>query len=532
MTLNGGDAQVNRKQRRAGEASQTDELAQIMATAQRLLEQNAIRPAENALRKALLLAPGHPDLLKELGRLHYLLGRAVSARGYIEQALAVRPNAETWLIMAQLLLAEGNLPKAIEAGDAALTLDQDNLAILLGAAEVFVTSANYDRAEITFRRILELEPGRFDALANMGSVFFSQGKFDRAARAFVAALVRQPHHAITHKNLAATQRALGNFPKALESYRTAIAMQPYLAEAHRDLGLLLLLLGSLEEGFTEYEWRWRASTIGAPLLPGLRWDGSPLGGRKILLHFEQGFGDTIQFLRYVPLVAARGARVSLCVQQPLVNLATSIDGVAEVVSAGGKLPHYDVYANLLSLPHIFRTTLREIPGQTPYLKVDTGRRAYWRGVLPGGQARRVGLVWAGNSDHENDRRRSIDKALLATLTARPDTLFYGLRPGEEVLQPMVNLGHLLTDFAETGAILENLDLLITVDTAAAHLAGALGRPVWLLLPYVPDWRWLLVRNDSPWYPTMRLFRQPAPGDWPSVIAAVDEALTQMPLPER
>jgi tetratricopeptide (TPR) repeat protein len=334
------------------------------------------------------------------------------------------------------------------------------------------------------------------------------------------------------RNLAASLRALGNYEEALAAYRQAIAIAPHFAEAHRDEGLLLLLLGRFGEGWTKYEWRWRASTVGAHPIKGPRWNGELLAGRTILLQAEQGVGDTLQFLRYGPLVAQRCGNVILQLPPSMARLCgDAISAAARVVSFDEALPAFDYHAPLLSLPRIFATTLDTVPARIPYLRAPPRCAEGWQREFADIGGMRVGIAWAGNPDHENDHNRSIPFGHLLPLFAGCQARFYSLQVGERSadLRAAADLGvadlsERLTDFGETAGAIEALDLVITVDTAVAHLAGALGKPVWLLLPSVPDWRWLLVREDSPWYPDMRLFRQVRRGDWAEVVARVAHEL--------
>jgi hypothetical protein len=263
------------------------------------------------------------------------------------------------------------------------------------------------------------------------------------------------------------------------------------------------------------------------------WDGGQLAGRTILLHAEQGFGDTLQFIRYLPLVQERGRQIVLECQPELRRLLQSNMPDMSIVSRGHALPPFDVQCPLMSLPRIFATDLTNIPPSVPHLEANADDIAVWRNRLAEHTApAKVGLVWAGNPDHANDRNRSVELASLAPLAEVPGVRFFSLQKGEAVSETnklttnmdLTDTAAELMDFADTAALIANLDLIITVDTAVAHLAGAMGRPVWTLLPFVPDWRWLLNREDSPWYPTMRLFRQPTIGDWEAVFRRVAEEL--------
>jgi glycosyl transferase family 9 (putative heptosyltransferase) len=290
--------------------------------------------------------------------------------------------------------------------------------------------------------------------------------------------------------------------------------------------LLLLLLGRFEEGWRKYEWRRRASTRGVRPLDGEYWDGGPLAGRAILLVAEQGAGDTLQMLRYVPRIVAQGASVKLMLPRSLQRLEGDALAAASLHAQDEAPPPYDCWAQLMSLPGLLGATEANIPAPIPYLRAPaTARRGF------AGEGRAVGLAWAGNPEHENDHNRSIPFARLAPLLALDDARWFSLQVGPRATDiagasGITDLAPLLQDFGDTAAAIDALDLVITVDTSVAHLAGALGKPVWLLLPHVPDWRWLLDRADTPWYPTMRLFRQARRGDWDEVIGRVAAELAR------
>ena len=313
----------------------------------------------------------------------------------------------------------------------------------------------------------------------------------------------------------------------------AIQLQPDSPEAHWDLAVTRLLQGDFTSGFAEYEWRWRRTDFPPRQFTAPLWRGENPAGRTLLVHAEQGAGDAIQFVRFASSVAALGARVVLECPRTLVALFASVAGVQHVIAKGDPLPEFDWHVPLLSLPHRLGATLDSLATRVPYLSPPADRRV----PLPPtcgnhAAALRVGLAWRGHPQHRNDGRRSLSLAALEPLFTAPDLAFYSLQVAptagfsEEAprQKALINLENLIHDFSDTAALIAQLDLVITVDTSVAHLAGALARPVWVLLPFAPDWRWLLNRDDSPWYPTVRLFRQPAPGDWTSVVQNVRAAL--------
>jgi Flp pilus assembly protein TadD len=458
--------------------------------------------AEVRYRELLAVQPGHPDALHHLGLIAYSTGHLEEAAGHIEESLRRKPgNAAAHANLGLVRHDRGDYPGALAACDAALRLQRN------------YPEAHYNRGN-TLRALGRLE----DAIAS----------YERALRLrpdFVGPLV----------NRARTLRDLGRLDAALAGNARALAVAPDLAQAHLNQAMLHLLHGDFARGFPEFEWRWHD-----PQLAGARrdfgvpqWRGdTDLAGRTLLIHAEQGLGDTLQFVRYAPLAAQRGARVLLEVQPSLRTLVASLPGGVEVLARGAALPPVDLHCPLLSLPLAFGTRLETIPAGPPYLRPDPARIAHWREQLGPRTGLRIGLVWSGNPDHNNDRSRSLPLAALQPLFPLGRefvSLQQDIRPADlATLQaaglPLRHFGEALHDFMDTAALASCVDLVIAVDTAGAHLAGAIGRPLWLLLPWIPDWRWLLERSDSPWYPSARLFRQPRRGDWDAVVACLGAAL--------
>jgi hypothetical protein len=348
-----------------------------------------------------------------------------------------------------------------------------------------------------------------------------------------SALASRPDYAEAHASRGVALYDLKRFDEALASYDDAIALRPDYADAHFFKSLSSLVTGDFERGWIEYEWRRKApaARITERVFPQPLWLGEDdIAGKTILLHSEQGFGDSIQFCRYAPLVAARGARVIMEVEEPLEELMTGLAGVTGVVAKGAPLPEFDVQCPLPSLPRAFRTRREAIPSSTPYLRVPKQALEYWDALLGVKRGPRIGLAWAGNTKHVRDRERSIGlNGLLPLLDV--EATFVSLQKevraddlGALTNCNMLQFGREIGDFSDTAALIAQLDLVISVDTSVAHLAGALGKPVWVLLTYAPDWRWLLDRDDSPWYPTARLFRQGDSRAWDGVIGRVRDAL--------
>lgn len=378
--------------------------------------------------------------------------------------------------------------------------------------------------------------GRWPTLAllwnNRGNTLLELGFVDQAVKSYQQALQLAPSLHDSRVALSTCLQMQGEVQQALVECAKVLKASPNHAEAHWNYALLLLLQGNYSAGFREYEWRWKKRRFTSPVREFVqpRWSGGNLGGKTILIYAEQGLGDTLQFCRYLPLLVERGAEVLFECHPPLVPLMQSLGTGITVLPFGRDLPDFDCQLPLLSLPYMLGSTLETIPVAVPYLTAPVVRQPFWQSVLPGDNGdKRIGLCWSGK--RYPDPGRSLPAALLTQLACCSDIMWVSLQVGEPVEKPaltMVDLTMLVQDFADTAALLEQLDLVITIDTAVAHLAGALGKPTWLLLPFAPDWRWGLAGEQCCWYPGMRLFRQSAPGEWGPVVAAVVTALHNCP----
>ena len=490
--------------------------------------------AITASREAVRLAPGMAEAHLNLGGALKDQGALAEAVGCFSQALALAPGLTAALSnLGDALRRLGQLDSALAACRRAVALNPHDAEAHNNLGVVLNETSRTEEARAAFETALALAPHFAEAHNNLGHTLDVQDRLDDAVAHFREAVRLKPDCAAAHANLAsAALRQAGDVERAAAGYRAAIALRPDLAEAHANLAMLELSLGHYEAGWAAYEWRWRIDQLGPsrwnfaqPL-----WLGEPAAGTTLLIHAEQGFGDTLQFCRYAPLVAARGLRVVLQVQRPLVRLLRRLNGVADVVAQGDALPPFDLHIPMMSLPLATRTTLETIPGACPYLSPDPAEVAYWAGQLGprAGGERRIGLVWGGNPrDFSRDlaainRRRSIEPTLLTPLFEIPSLTFYSLQKDIAVPNglPVIDLMHDVANFADTAGFVENLDLVISVDTAVAHLAGALGKPVWLLNRFDSCWRWLRNRRDSPWYPTLTLYNQTTPGDWSAPVAAM------------
>ncbi len=384
------------------------------------------------------------------------------------------------------------------------------------------------------RRIVADDPGCVSGWVLLGAALLRLGDPDGSREASARAVALDGQVALAHCNLGAAHAERLELADALACYERALAIDPDHALTHTNRALAWLLQGDYARGFPEYEWRWRLSDVFRRPVPHpeLQWHGEDLRGGTLLLYAEQGSGDVLQMIRFVPEVRARGVRCVVHCGQPLARLLRH-SALADEISINDEidLPAFDRHASLMSVPALLGTSIERIPAQVPYVRPDNRVLERWRARLPGGSILRVGLCWRGNAHHRRDAQRSIHPALLGVLAGMPGVRWVSLQKGHGAATDLpfetLDLSPLLHDFADTAAAILQLDLVITVDTSVAHLAGALGRPVWVLLPFAPDWRWLLDRHDSPWYPTARLFRQPARGDWVHVIAQVGEALADI-----
>jgi tetratricopeptide (TPR) repeat protein len=462
------------------------------------------RPSEAAqhFEKAIQLAPQRPEAHYNLGRALQILHRQAQARACFERAIALRPD-----------YAEAH----------------NNLGTLLAPDDP-------QQALACFQRALSARPNYADAHNNTGIALQALGRHVEAVASYRQALAIKPDHADAHNNLGLSLQDLNRHEEAIGCFEIAQAIKPDHVDAHLNEGLARLAFGDYATGWKKYAWRHLTANFshGKKRPPQPLWLGNwDISGKTILLHGEQGLGDTIMFARYVPLVAQRGAKVILAVQRPLAALMATLKGASIVRGQGEPVPPFDGFCPLPTLPLAFRTSVETIPADVPYLSAPLDRLAKWRPVLEAVPRPRIGLMWAGAASPRY--RRSIPLRLLLPLFELHEFHFVALQkelPKEDV--PFLDstrmatfLGERQADLADAAAMIAMLDLVITVDTSIANLAGAMGKPTWVLVPFSADWRWLRERADSPWYPTARLFRQPAPGDWASVVAQVEAALRQL-----
>jgi tetratricopeptide (TPR) repeat protein len=562
-------------------ANLPQQLDSMLRQAVALQQSGAPVEAEELYREILELKPRHFDALQLLGALMLQTGRLSEGIELLKKALAV--NAKQPAIhsnLAYALNATQRFAEGLASADRALALQRDfpdalnnrgNAQAGLNKPQGALTSfdrcialtpefaAAWNNRACVLRDLgrpadalascdqaLALQPTYADAWSNRGNALSDLNEPQEAERSYRRALDLAPAFADAWNNLGLTQIDLNQHAQALSSYERALAVNPSAAETHWNESLCLLQMGRFEAGWQKYEWRWQRSRIkaGARTFTQPLWHGDfSLDGKTILLHAEQGLGDTLQFCRYVALVSKLGAKVVLEVQPELMRLMGTLDGVDQLVEAGQALPPFDCHCPLLSLPLAFRTDEHSIPSSTPYLFADREAVHAWRERidLPADSRLKVGLVWAGgNRPHvaelrKNDARRSITFAQLAPILDVPNVRFFSLQKGAAAQQlsesdsreRVEDYTEYLNDFADTAALVSQLDLVISVDTSTAHLAGALDKPVWILNRFDTCWRWMLERSDTPWYPSTRLFRQPALGDWASVMQHARDVLAAL-----
>jgi tetratricopeptide (TPR) repeat protein len=502
-----------------------------------LVRQKQCDEAISEFRQVLRQRPDFAAAHCNLGAVLFDLAAFEEGERCYREALRCNPAfAEAHGNLGGLLIKLGRLDEAEVSLREARRLKPDFAEALSNLGDLLRMQGRLDEAEICCREALRLKPDYVPAQLTMGNALRESGRFQEAEPCYRAALDRNPTWPEALNNLGTLLFDLGRPDEAIQSLRTALSQKPDYADAHFNLAVALLLAGRFEEGWREYEWRWKQEKK-KPHLRGFSqplWDGADLGDRVLLLHAEQGLGDTLQFCRFVPAIAA-GRRVVVEVQRPLLPLLSGLSGFESIVAQGDPLPPFDLHCPLMSLPRVLGITLDTIPQQTPYLRADAQRVAAWRERVALLDGLKVGLVWAGNQTMSGDRRRSMPIERLSALADLPGVSFVSLQKGPGASEPpppglsLHDWTDDLRDFADTAALIEALDLVIGVDTAVVHLAGALGRPVWLLNRFDRCWRWLLNRDDSPWYPGLRQFRQIQPGDWGSVLQSVRTALEQTSL---
>lgn len=510
-----------------------------LARAIALHQQGQLPEAAALYLEVLDAEPDNFDALHLLGVYAQQTGDNQAAYDLITRALGIDPQAahahtNLGIVLQQMQRHDD----ALQSHRKAIDIEPANQTALNNCGATLLKMRRPAEAVVYFERALAAAPAYAEAMGNLGNAYIDLRRYREALLCLDRALLLSPHFVAAHFNRGNALQGLNRIDEALAAYGRALEIEPDHVDAHFNRALCLLLSGEFERGWSEYEWRWEKASLAKDDrvvhprdLPQPLWRGDlPLAGKTLLLYSEQGFGDTIQFCRYVPLLARRGASVIVRVQPALVSLLSSLDGAAAVIADDAPLPAFDFHCPLMSLPLAFAATPDSMVSALSYLTAPPDGLV-WSTRLGVRSKPRIGLVWAGNPGHDNDSARSI--ALMSMLALVSDGAQYvslqkQLRTVDRLLiesgTSVAEFSEALGDFADTAALIAAMDLVITVDTSVAHLAAAMGKPTWILLPYAPDWRWMLERSDSPWYPTVTLFRQSRSGDWDSVIGVVREAI--------
>ncbi len=505
-----------------------------------LAQQGQVEEAVQQFQEALRQKPEYPEALNNLANLLRTLGRFEEAVESYRRALAIRPDyPDASKNLGNALAEKDRLDEAITCYRAALRYNPGYAEVHNNLANALVRQGRFEEAIASYRRALQHSPTYTQAYNNLGNALADDGRLAEAVACYHEAIRLNPEYPEAYNNLGVVLDKQARHAEAGDAFREAVRLRPDYAEAHLNRALGWIQAGQFEQGWAEYEWRWRSPGTTRPQFPQPHWGGEPLAGRTILLYAEQGLGDTFQFIRYAALLKRRGAKVIFDCQPSLVPLLSSCAGIDRLVARGSPLPEFHTHCGLMSLPWLMRTTLATVPADVPYLQADPALVTKWRHELAPLDGYRIGLSWQGNPRYKGDRHRSIPLEKFAPLAELPGARLISLQKGLGTEQLAVHgerlgivpLGDRLDEaggaFMDTAAVLMNLNLLITSDTAIAHLAGALGVPTWVPVTWTADWRWLERRADCPWYPTMRLFRQPEHGDWDSVFRSMAEEIRSM-----
>ncbi len=496
-----------------------------------------------ALQQALRLRGDFLDALHNLSLVLTDAGRVEEAAHCLQHAAAIRGGGSaggadgdprTQLYLGGVLHRQKRYAEAVSAYQKALAANFEPASVYSNLGAAYQEMGRAEEALECYRKSIELEPTRPGAYKNFGNALCKLGRLDDAIEQYKIALKHRPDASEIYNDLANTHRDKQEIAEALAAYDKAIYFKPEYVEAHWNRAILLLLMGDFERGWQEYQWRWVHFPDDRRGFPQPQWDGGfDIAGKSILLHAEQGLGDTLQFCRFAPRVAELGATVYVECQRALEPLLRQLPGVSRVIARGEALPEFDFHCPLLSVPYgLGMRDINWLPRESGYLTPDAGLVRLWAGKMGSEQKKKIGIAWAGSSTHGKDHERSLALSQITPLLQTPGTQFFSLQKDlpardREAMgsAAITDLTADLRDFADSAALIANCDLVITVDTAAAHLAGALGKPVWILVPFNPDWRWLMKRQDTPWYPTARLFRQSAPQEWGDTIQRIARELS-------
>ncbi|HIJ83578.1 MAG: glycosyl transferase group 1 [Magnetococcales bacterium] len=489
--------------------------------------------AEESFAQALKWQPIFFDPLFHLGNLFMMTGRFATAVDHYRRALKIKnQSVEAWTNLGSAYLKLENLTEAHASFVRALQINPREPGIRTNLGTVLHKMGQSEQALATYRHVLSMAPDFPDALLNLGHAAHESDRLDEAQQAYERALTVRPVYPEAMTGLGIVAHKRGQFAAAVDWFQSALRQKPDFATAHYNESLTRLLTGDYKNGFNQYEWRWQTESFTIPPFPQPPWDSKITADQTILLHCEQGFGDSIQFVRYAEKIQSLGGKVAVFCPPELERLLRTANGINHLTSNSDLLPPCDYQVPFMSLAHRLGTTLENIPAAVPYLWAEDAGMAWFRERLEKLPGLKVGLAWRGNPKHVNDRHRSVTPEVMAALCDVTGCSFINVQKditADELLifshnGNFFDFSTELQDFADTAALLSQLQLVICVDTAVIHLAGAMARPGWLLLPEIADWRWLQDRTDSPWYPSLRLFRQSGDGGWKSVIGQVRATL--------
>ncbi len=486
------------------------------------------------IEKAIEANPTVPDFYNNCGEAYRALGNNELSLKCYKQALEIKPDfAEAYNNMGNALNVMDRNEEATTCFEEAISIRPEFFQAYYNLGNSLQEGGNLEQAVSHYQSAISVYPSYTEAHNNIGIALLELGKHEEAITHYQEAISLNPDYSEANNNLGIALQEIGKHKEAIAHYQKAISLNPGYAEAHFNLSCLYLLLGNFEKGWEEYEWRLKlkSNIEHARSITQPQWDGRPLNGKTILIHAEQGLGDTIQFIRYIPMIAKAGGNIVVECDAKLSHLFSGYEDITRFIGSGDALPDFDTHASLLSLPNIFKTNLNSTPTDINYIYINDNLVESWKNKLSPLKKQKIGICWQGSVDNRKDHSRSIPLKYFSDILNIPEISFVSLQKGygqDQILSE--NYTDKIADFSsemdthkkfvDTCAIIENLDLVIGVDTATIHLAGAMGKPVWVLLPYSPDWRWMLNTNDTSWYPTMRLFRQQEPGNWAAVMDEV------------
>ena len=490
---------------------------------------------EVLMNNVLAQFPDDPEALYVMGSLAANSDIKSTAIELLQASIKIKPMAESYYNLGVLFKSIGRFDQAADNFNHAFKLRPNSTEALENMALSLERLGRYQEALDYLHKALLTTKNKSNTLNMIGNILLRCGNFNRAIDYYYQGLDLDKTDTSLLNNLALALKFTRRIDEAIEISRQLVQLDPENPGFHYNYGTALLTRGDFKEGLREYYWRWKTDALSSAFrrFSQPRWIGEDIAGKKLLVHGEQGFGDTLQFCRYASMAAARGIRVIIDTPRPLARLLRSLKGVDSVISTGDPLPDFDYHCSMIDLMACFSTDVRTIPSETPYLFADDADLDQWEKRLPRVlNIRKVGLAWKGNprpkafEANAVDRRRSLPIELMSPLMKIPDIQFYSLQKDNiSPVSPIIDIMSECDDFASTAAMIMQLDLVISVDTSIVHLAGALGKPVWLMDRFDACWRWLINREDSPWYPTLRIFRQNTPGDWDDVISRVCKHLT-------